>query len=101
MTIELHEMHPAKNWPKGRRPEWYDERCRLYYGIVFNNGGHQYRELLAHFDGEKTTLYLTDCGFNVAETGPIAYELPGTRAAYRKAVRELFKSKGHDVRIEV
>lgn len=87
-TVHLHETTPQQNWRGLRKPDWVDEWTRLYSGVTLNRDGVGYHELLAVFDGEKTTLYLTNNGFHADEVGPAVHEHEGNRAAYRKAVSE-------------
>lgn len=93
-TIVLHENTVTSNWRGIRKPEWIDERTRLYSGVTLNRDGVAYDSLLAVFDGEKTTLYLTNGGFRIDEVGPAVYEHEGPMAAYREAVSELLAKFG-------
>jgi len=96
--MNLHEYTPAENFRYTRnKPEWLDERTRLYTGITFNSNGRQFKELLAHFDGEKTTLYVTDKGFNVSEAYKNIHEINGPCGAYRRCVTEFFRKQGIEV----
>ena len=94
MTITLHEHTVASNWRGIRKPEWVDERTRLYSGVTLNRDSVAYNSLLAVFDGSKTTIYLTNNGFNIENAGPAVFEHEGPRAAYRKAVSELLARFG-------
>jgi len=97
ITIVLHEFTVASNWRGLRKPDWVDERTRLYTGVTLNSDGRKWGELLAHFDGEKTALYVTDEGFNVSEAYKKVHEIDGPRGAYRKCVTEFFRKHGIEV----
>jgi len=93
-SITLHEATVASNWRGLRKPDWADERTRLYSGVTLNRDGVSYSSILAVFDGSKTTLYLTNNGFHADEVGPAVHEHEGNRAAYRKAVSECLAKFG-------
>ena len=94
MNINLRESTVASNWRGLRKPEWADERTRLYSGVTLNRDGVSYSEMLAVFDGKKTVVYLTNNGFHADEVGPAVHEHEGKRAAYRKAVSECLAKFG-------
>jgi hypothetical protein len=94
ITIVLHEFTVASNWRGLRKPDWVDERTRLYSGVTLTRDGVSYSEMLAAFDGSKTTVYLTNNGFHADEVGPAVYEHEGKRAAYSKAVSECLAKFG-------
>lgn len=94
-AIRLAETTPARNWPAGRRPEWVDERTRVYTGVTVDAAAHEWRELVSHFDGEVTTVYLTANGFDLGHKGPAIHRAEGERACHRRAVREWFRDQYH------
>lgn len=90
-TVALIEATPAKNWPAGRRPEWVDERTRLYTGVSIRAAGRKWHEILTAYDGTFTTAYLTQNGFDLEHHGPAINVVKG--ACHRKAVREFFRDQ--------
>lgn len=88
--ITLYETLPSKNWPSGRRPEWLDERTRLYTGVTINAAAQQWTEIVTHYDGEATTAYLTRNGFDVRSRGPALEAIGGDKACHRKVIRKWF-----------
>ena len=94
-VVTLTELTPAKNWPSGRRPDWLDERTRLYEGVTINAAAREWHEILVHHDGERTTAYLTANGFDIEYHGPAIHIIKGESACYRKCVREWFRDIYH------
>ena len=88
--LELHELTPSKNWPVGRMPEWVDERTRLYSGFKVSVATKDWTQVLAVFDGESTTAYLTANGFDLEGHGPAIESISGKTEQYRKTVRKWF-----------
>lgn len=93
--VTLTELTPQRNWPTGRKPDYIDERTRLYEGVTIKAAAREWREILVHFDGEITTAYLTANGFDVEYHGPAINAVEGESACYRKCVREWFRDTYH------
>jgi hypothetical protein len=89
--LKLTETTPSKNWPAGKRPEWVDERTRLYSGFEIAAAGREWHAILTHFDGARTTAYLTQNGFDLGQHGPAVEAVKGSRACHRKCVRKVFE----------
>lgn len=91
--VTLHELTASKNWTAGRRPEWADTGARLYTGVSINTAGRKWTELVTVHDGTKTTLYLTQNGFDTQAHGPALHVIKGGTACHRKVVREFFRDQ--------
>jgi hypothetical protein len=89
--LKLTETTPSKNWPAGKRPEWVDERTRLYTGCTITAAAQEWSQIVVHFDGEATTAYLTHAGFDLDLKGPAIHKLKGETGQYRKVVSEFFR----------
>lgn len=91
--VLLHEYTAAKNWPAGRRPEWADMGARLYTGLSITAAGREWTELVTVHEGDKTTVYLTQNGFDTEHHGPAVHVVRGTTACHRKAVGEFVRDQ--------
>ena len=84
--LTLHETTPRANWPVGRMPDWVDETARLYTGFELTVAARTWKQIVAICDGERTTAYVTQNGFDVAAHGPAIHQVKGS--AYRRCVKE-------------
>ena len=89
--LQVRENTTAKNWPAGRKPEWLDERTRLYTGFRVTSCGREWVEIVTAYDGEATTAYLTAHGFRLDAHGPAIHRIKGKAACHRKVIREWFR----------
>lgn len=90
-TIAVTETAPRDNWPAGRMPDWVDDETRLYTGFTLCVTAREWPAIIAHFDGKRTTAYLTMGGFDLDRRGPAVHRIEGDRAAFRRAVGEFFR----------
>ncbi len=99
-TITLHEMNARQNFPLGI-PDWVDEDTRLYIGFRGIVAAREWTCIITHFDGKKTTAYVTCNGFYIEHHGPAINSYYSDRACHRKVVREWFRDFcGLEVRFE-
>ena len=89
--LRVRENTTAENWPTGRKPEWLDERTRLYTGFRVTACGRDWAEILTAYDGEVTTAYLTQYGFRLDAHGPAIHRIRGKVACHRRVIREWFR----------
>jgi hypothetical protein len=89
--ITLHEITPGKNWPAGKRPDWVDERTRLYTGFIVTVAAREWESIVTAFDGVRTTAYLTAYGFDLEHHGPAVESMAGASACHRKCVKKWFE----------
>lgn len=97
--VTLREASPRTNWRFVPVPEWVDERTRLYTGASVKVDGREWAQLLTHFDGRATTLYVTNDGFRLDRVGPAVEVATGSIACHRKVVRRWFDVRGIEVTI--
>ena len=100
-TVTLHELTAERNWRGSRMPEWAERDSRVYAGVPVSAAGVTWPEIVTHFDGRRTTAYLTRCGFDLRRRGPALHVVSGETACHRKVLREWFRATwGQVVRFE-
>lgn len=90
-VLALHELTPRANWRHVRMPDWVDENTRVYHGFRLTVAGREWTEIVTHFDGKRTTAYVTANGFNIDCHGPVIESVAGKAACHRKVVRTWFR----------
>ena len=94
-TLTIHENTVAKNWNPALRPEWVDERTRVYTGFKIRVAARDWRQIVVEYNGKYTTAYVTNAGFDLSRHGPAINNYYSDRACYRKVVREWFRNFCH------